>query len=193
MAEAGRHGVSGKTPKRIVWGAATVHRGLKKESNTWNFDTSIMGATKGGVVLTITPEYTSIGADGAMVAYVGDKVKTGEVAKVKIAALELTSQMIADAAGGNVEAGSDTEYEVIKPVAGLTQDSYAENIAIVGTTVEGNKCIAILPNALCVSGLELGTEHKNSASIELEYECHADPDTDLNVLPWEIYWPVSAK
>ena len=43
--KAGVNGVTTNTPKNILFGAGTIHKNLKYATNTWNFDTSIVGAT----------------------------------------------------------------------------------------------------------------------------------------------------
>lgn len=190
MAKAGKSAVTSNTPKAIVFRAGTIHRGLKIENGSHNGADTMIGATQGGATLNITPEFTAIEADGALVAWVGQKQKTGEKATLKIKALELRKELLVDAVAGETTESTITGHDVIKSKAAITKESYAENIAIIGQTVEGKDCIVILPNALCVNGLELNTEDKTPSVVELEYECHADPDTsDLDVLPWEIHWP----
>ena len=55
----GINGVSANTPKNILFGAGTIHKGLKYEGDKWNFDASIIGATSGGSKLSIVPEIRS--------------------------------------------------------------------------------------------------------------------------------------
>ena len=52
----GRNGITADTPKRILFGAGTIHKGLKYTSNAWNFEESLVGATNGGSKLSIVPE-----------------------------------------------------------------------------------------------------------------------------------------
>ena len=89
MSVAGKHGVSENTPKNIQFGAGTIHKGLKYDSNAWNYDASIVGATSGGSTLTITPEITTMEVDGALVRVKGLDVKTGETATMEINFIEL--------------------------------------------------------------------------------------------------------
>ena len=93
--KAGKTGVSTDTPKSIMFGAGTIHKGLAYDSTaeTWNFEASCIGATQGGSKITITPEFVDVEADGALVLVKGLKVKTGETASMEINLLELTKQV----------------------------------------------------------------------------------------------------
>lgn len=190
MAKAGKTGVSENTPKKIMFGAGTVHKNLKYETNAWNFDTSIIGATNGGSTLTITPEITKIEADGAWVATKGLNVKTGETATMEINFIELTKELIQSAVIGATGTSEDTaNYDLIESKAGIAEGDYFENIAFVGKTLEGKNIIVILENALCTSGLELGTASKEGTTATVTFECNAELTSDLDTLPYKIYYP----
>ena len=60
MAKEGKSGVSANTPKNILFGAGTIHRGLKYEGAAWNFADSLVGATSGGSKVSIKPEITKV-------------------------------------------------------------------------------------------------------------------------------------
>ena len=190
MAKAGKTGVSTNTPKNILFGAGTIHKGLKYESGSgWNFDSSIIGATSGGSKLTITPEVTTIEADGTMVKVKGLDVKTGEVANMEINFLELNKEIISQAIIGTVNTSEDANYDLIESKANIETGDYLENIAFVGKTVEGKDVIVILDNALCTSGFELEGKHKEAGVVTLTFECSANLDSDLDTLPYHIYYP----
>ena len=193
MAKTGKTGVSANTPKNIVFGAGTIHKGLKYNT-TWNFDESIIGATSGGSKLTITPEVTSIEADGALVKAKGLEVKTGEVATLEINFLELTKELIKYAIIGNDGTSEDTaNYDLVESKADIATGDYLENIAFVGKTLEGKNIIVILDNALCTSGLELEGKNKEAGVITLTFECHAELTSDLDTLPFKIYYPKATE
>ncbi|EOZ2853474.1 hypothetical protein ACQQ4G_003142 [Listeria monocytogenes] len=189
MAKAGKHGVTTNTPKNIVLGAGTIHKGLKLEGTTWNFDSTLIGATSGGSKLTITPEITSIEADGALVRTKGLDVKTGEVATLEVNFLELSKEVIKQAVIGTDGTSSDTSYDLIESKAKIEAGDYLENIAFVGQTVEGKNIIVILDNALCTSGFELEGKNKEAGVATLTFECAADVTADLDTLPYHIYYP----
>ena len=190
MAKAGKTGVTNTTPKNILFGAGTIHKGLKYTTGSgWNFEDSIIGATSGGSKLTITPEVTTIEADGAMVRVKGLDVKTGEVASMEINFLELNKDIIKQAIIGTDGTSDDTTYDLIESKANIEAGDYLENIAFVGKTVEGKDIIVILDNALCTSGFELEGKHKEAGIVTLTFECSAELDSVLDTLPYHIYYP----
>ena len=192
MAKMGKHGVSQNTPKNIVFGACTVHIGLKYESGKWNGDETIVGATNGGSKLVITPEITKLEVDGALVAAKGLTRKTGEVANLEIQFAEVKGDILKRTTLGEVKTSEVTGYELLESKPNIEAGDYVDNIALVGKTEDGEDIIAILDNALCTSGLELDTKHKEQAVIPATFECHGDPEGDLDTLPWHIYYPTRA-
>lgn len=194
MAKAGKTGVSKNTPKNILFGAGTVHKGLKYTGNTWNMDESIVGATSGGSKLSIVPEVTNIEVDGALVKAKGLAVKTGETATMEINFIELTEDIIKASTLGKASTSEDTtDYNVIVPKADIEAGDYWENIAFVGKTVEGKNIIAILENALCTSGFEQEGKNKEGSIGKYTFESYAELDSDLDTLPWKIYYPKASE
>lgn len=194
MAKAGKTGVSKNTPKNILFGAGTIHKGLKYTTNAWNLDASIVGATSGGSKLSIIPEVTNIEVDGALVKTKGLSVKTGETATMEINFIELTEDLIKASTLGKTGTSEDTtNYNVIVPKADIEEGDYWENIAFVGKTVEGKNIIAILENALCTSGFEQEGKNKEGAIGKYTFESHAELTSDLDTLPWKIYYPKASE
>lgn len=189
MSKEGKTGVSANTPKNILFGAGTIHKGLKYTTNTWNFANSIVGATSGGSKLSIIPEVTKVEVDGALVAAKGLSVKTGETATMEINFIELTEDIIKSATLGQAGTSDDTNYNVIVPKADIQEGDYWENIAFVGKTLNGENIIAILENAICTSGFEQEGKNKEGAVGKYTFECHAELTGDLDTLPWKIYYP----
>lgn len=189
MAEAGKHGVTADTVKNILFGAGTIHKGLKYADGSWNFADSIIGATNGGSKLSIVPELTDVPIDGALVAVKGLKVKTGETATMDINLAELTKDIIKAATIGTDGTSSDTTYDLIESKSNIEAGDYLENIAFVGTTLDGRKIIAVLDNALCTNGFEQEGKNKEGAVGAYTFTCHADVTSDLATLPWHIYYP----
>ena len=187
MAKEGKTGVTTNTPKNILFGAGTIHKGLKNTSGTWNFTESLIGATSGGSKLSIVPEITPIELDGAMVKGKGLSVKTGETATMEINLAEITPDILKAAVIGEKGTSSDTNYDLIESKANIEEGDYFENIAFVGKTLEGEHIIVVLDNALCTSGLELEGKHKENSVGTFTFECHADLTGDLDTLPYHIY------
>lgn len=190
MSKEGKTGVSANTPKNIMFGAGTIHKGLKYASNAWNFDSTIVGATSGGSKLSIVPEITNVDVDGALVKTKGLTVKTGEKATMEINFIELTKDIIKAATIGKDGTSDDAaNYDLIESKANIAAGDYWENIAFVGKTLEGKNIIAIMDNALCTSGFEQEGKNKEGAVGKYTFECHADLTSDLDTLPWHIYYP----
>ena len=189
MSKEGKTGVSANTPKNILFGAGTIHKGLKYTTNAWNFANSIVGATSGGSKLSIIPEVTKVEVDGALVDAKGLSVKTGETATMEINFIELTEDIIKAATLGKGGTSDDSNYDVIVPKADIQEGDYWENIAFVGKTLDGKNIIAVLENALCTSGFEQEGKNKEGAVGKYTFKCHAELTGDLDTLPWKIYYP----
>lgn len=189
--KAGKTGVSTDTPKSIMFGAGTIHKGLayNTTSKSWNFEASCIGATQGGSKITITPEFVDVEADGALVLVKGLKVKTGETASMEINLLELTEDVIKDALVAQNGTSDDTNFNLIESKADLAEGDYYDNIAFVGKNLAGKNIIVILDNALCTSGFETEGKNKEAGVGKYTFECHADLDSDLDTLPYHIYYP----
>lgn len=190
--KAGRNGVTSKTPKNILFGSGTIHKGLKYEGSAWNFDASIVGATSGGSKLSIVPEITPIEIDGAWVTTKGLQVKTGETATMEVNFIELSKDIIKASTIGTDSGDTVDGYDVIMSKADIEEGDYWENIAFVGKTLDGKDVIAILENALCTSGLSLEGKSKEAGVGSFTFTAHGDPDSSLDTLPWKIYYPKQA-
>lgn len=192
MSKEGKNGVTTNTPKNILFGAGTIHKNLTYTTSKWNFTESLMGATSGGSKLSIVPEVTKVPVDGALVAVKGLSVKTGETATMEINFAELTKDIIKAATLGADGESEDTTYDAIVSKADIAEGDYFDNIAFVGKTLSGKNIIAILENVICTSGFEQEGKNKEGAIGKYTFECHAELDSDLDTLPWKIYYPTSA-
>ena len=190
MAKEGMTGVTEKTPENILFGAGTIHRGLKYEGSTWNFLDSLVGATSGGSKFSIVPEITSIEVDGALVATKGLDVKTGETATMEINFIELTSDIIQAAVFAKTGTSPDTKYDAYESRASIEEGDYWENIAFVGRTAKGRVIIVIMDNALCTSGFEIEGKNKEGSVGKYTFRCSAELSADgsLDTLPWHVYY-----
>ena len=195
MGKAGKTGVTTNTPKKILFGAGTIHKNLTytagsgQTAGSWNFEDSIIGATSGGSKVTITPEITTIEADGAMVKVKGLDVKTGETATMEINFLELTKDLIKSAVIGKDGTSNDSTYDLIESKADIEEGDYLDNIAFVGKTLGGKNIIFIMDNALCTSGFESEGANKEAGVGTYTFACYAELSSDLDTLPYHIYYP----
>lgn len=185
----GNNGVTANTSKNIQFGAGTVHKNLKYENGSWNFEASLVGATKGGSSVSIVPNLYKIEPDGSTVAIKDFNKKLGEKATMEINLLELTSDMIKSAIIGQNGTSEDTNYTLIESKDDIIEGDYWDNIAFVGETVEGKYVIVILDNALCTSGLNLEGKNNEEGVAKYTFECHANASQSLTTLPYHIYYP----
>lgn len=189
--KAGVNGVTADTPKKILFGAGTIHKNLKYTENAWNFTESVAGATNGGSKLSIVPELVDIPVDGATVPVKGLKKKVGETAAMDVNFAELSEDIVVSATLGEIAESSDVStHNLIQSKADIEDGDYWENVAFVGKTLKGKDIIAILENPLITSGLENEGKNKEGSVGAYTFTCHADlEDEDLTVLPWKIYYP----
>ena len=196
--KAGNNGVTSNTVKNIKFGAGTIHKGLKYtpgsdgKTGSWNFEQSLVGATKGGSKVTITPEFYSVEPDGTTVAIKDFKRKVGESAKMEINLLELTKDIIkASVVGKENTTNAVDGYTLIESKDTIEAGDYWENIAFVGETLDNKNIIVILDNALCTSGFEMEGKNKEEGVGKYTFESHADASKTLTTVPYHIYYPTT--
>lgn len=185
------HGVTESTPKNIMLGAGTIHKGLNFAEGKWNFAESLIGATSGGNKLTITPEITTVEVDGALVKVKGLDFKTGEVAKLETNLIEITPELLKMTVIGQLGESSVDGYDVIESKADIEEGDYFENFGFVGKKTDGTPIIVILDNALCTSGFEGEGKNKEATVVKCTFECYQKVDADLGKLPYHIYYPTA--
>lgn len=190
-------GITENTPKTIMLGAGTIHKGLTFSKTTspgsWNFQESLICATSGGSKLSIVPEFYDVPVDGALVKVKGLTVKVGENAKLEINPVELTPEVLKMAViGDEAESETATGYSEITSRAVINTGDYITNLAYVGKTIEGKPIIILFDNALCTSGLELEGKNKEAAVPAFTFECFADLTPEADTLPWHIFYPTPA-
>lgn len=186
----GKSGVTAKTPKNILFGAGTIHRGLKYEGSSWNFAESLVCATSGGSKFSVVPTVTPVAVDGVNVRTKELDKKTEEKASMEINFIELNAEIIQAATFGKMGTSEDTAYDLIESKADIEEGDYWDNIAFVGKTLKGDKnIIVIMDNAICTSGLEMEGKAKEGSIGKFIFECTAELDSDGDTLPWHIYYP----
>lgn len=193
-------GITENTPKTIMLGAGTIHKGLtftagqSGGTGSWNFEESLICATSGGSKLSIVPEFYDVPVDGALVKVKGLTVKVGETATLEINPVELTGDILKMALIGDSAASTTaTGYTEITSRATINAGDYLSKMGYVGKTIEGKPIIIIFDNALCTSGLELEGKNKEAAIPKFTFECFADLSPEADTLPWHIYYPTPAS
>lgn len=183
-------GITENTPKTVMLGAGTIHKGLKFSESAWNFDESLICATSGGSKLSIVPEFYDVPVDGALVKVKGLTVKVGETATLEINPIELKPEILNMAVIGDEKASTTaTGYTEMTSRAIINEGDYVENLGYVGKTIEGKPIIIVFDNALCTSGLELEGKNKEAAVPKFTFECFANLSPEADTLPWHIYYP----
>ena len=186
-------GITAETPKTVMLGAGTIHKGLTFSGDAWNFEESLICATSGGSKLSIVPEFYDVPVDGALVKVKGLTVKVGETATLEINPIELKPEILKMAVIGDESASEvATGYSEIKSRAIINEGDYVTDLGYVGKTVEGKPIIIVFDNALCTSGLELEGKNKEAAVPKFTFECFADLTPEADTLPWHIYYPTEA-
>lgn len=193
-------GITENTPKTIMLGAGTIHKGLtftagqSGGTGSWNFNESLICATSGGSKLSIVPEFYDVPVDGALVKVKGLTVKVGETATLEINPVELTPEVLKMAVIGDSSTSTTVKgYDEIKSRAVIVTGDYITNMGYVGKTIEGRPIIIIFDNALCTSGLELEGKNKEAAIPKFTFECFAELSPEADTLPWHIYYPTPAQ
>lgn len=189
------HGVTESTPKNLMLGAGTLHKGLKYESSTkkWNFAESLFGATSGGNKLSIVPEIKTVEVDGALVKVKGLDFKVGEIAKLETNLVEITPELIQTTALAQIVDSDIDGYDLIESKPDIEEGDYFENIAFVGKKTDGTPIIVILDNALCTTGFENETKNKENSVVKVTFECYQNMDEELTKLPYHIYYPSASQ
>ena len=183
-------GITADTPKNIMLGAGTIHKGFKLEDGTWNFEASLIGATSGGSKLEIKPEFADIEVDVALVKTKGLTVKTGETATMEVNFVEMTPELLKMCVIGDETTSTEyTGYKEIKSRARIQTSDYVEKLAYVGKKTDGTPIIIIFDFAICTSGLSVEGKNKEAGTFTGTFECVADTTPECDTLPWHILYP----
>lgn len=187
----GKHGVTTETPKNILLGAGTFHKGLQWNATDSKWEGACIGATSGGGKVSIEGEYLDIELDGALVLVKGLTVKQGGKASMEVSLAELTGDNIKTATNFKKAATSDAAgYDLFVDKAAIDENDYVDNFAFVGKTANGAKDIIIIfESALCKSAFELEGKNKEASVLKLVMEAYAENAGDLDTLPVKIYYP----
>ena len=183
-------GITADTPKNIMLGAGTIHKGLAFADGKWNFEESLIGATSGGSKFSIVPEFMDIEVDGALVKVKGLRQKVGETATMEVNFIEMTPELLKMCVVGDVAESVDYEgYSEITSRARLNENDYIANLGYVGKKTDGTPIIIIFEQAICTSGLEVEGKNKEAGVFAGVFECVADISPEADTLPWRILYP----
>lgn len=183
-------GITADTPKNIMLGAGTIHKGFALTAGAWNFEESLIGATSGGSKFSIVPEFMDIEVDGALVKVKGLQQKVGETATMEVNFIEMTPDLLKMCVIGDSAASQDYEgYTEITSRSRIQESDYINNLAYVGKKTDGTPIIIIFEQAICTSGLEVEGKNKEAGIFKGVFECVADISPEADTLPWRILYP----
>lgn len=184
-------GITPDTPGNIVFGAGTIHKGLKLTEGKWNFAESLIGATSGGSTVNITPEFTDIEVDGKLVKVDGlSNVLVGQTATMEINLIELTPEiMTALVVGTDAESEVYEGYNEITPNAQFQTGNTIDGLGYVGKRIDGTPLIIIFDHAFVSGGLSLNGQNKQASVSKVTFECIADLDGNFDKLPYHLLYP----
>ena len=184
-------GITVETVQRFLLDAGAVFVNWGEEGQR------LLGATRGGNTFAVEQEVKETEIDGAR----GDVKGTRRVITVRprltVNLLEFTAENLQLALAGTDITDSDetggeggtTHKKISRTGNGtITVDKHITNIALAAETSGGKQGIFIIKNALSDGNLELATEDKNEAVLEVQFTGHFDP-ANIEEEPWEIIWP----
>lgn len=194
MSDVVKTGLTSDTPQQILFGACTVHKGLKYTKDAgWNYKETIAGATKGGSKLSIVPEIVRPEIDNVHVHVKQLTKKAGEKVTFEINFAVATKEIIKAASLAIDGVSEDDAFEMLTSSSDITEGAFWENIALVGLTLDGKPVIAIADNMLCTNGFENDGKSKEASVIKCTFESHADIAAEsFDKLSWRVYYPKAA-
>ena len=186
-----KSGITETTPKNMLINAAVLYANLKYENGQWHG--SLLGATSGGVKVSVTSDFQNIEVDGAVVKVRGLTVKQGEEAYIEANLIEMTPEILQMSMVAKQEDSEVEGYDLYTTKALLEDKDFLDNIAAIGTLSDGRDIIVIMENMLCTSGFEADTKNKDKSVLKCKFECYAGFEDDHDTLPVYIYYPREKK
>lgn len=188
----GKTGVNTNTPKDILLGSGTYHRGLTWDSSAKAWKGTCIGATNGGGKVSIAGELLDLAVDGALVLFKGQTVKVGGKASIEATLAEMNGENIQMSTHFKKGTTDATGYDMYIDKPDIEEGDYVENFAFVGKTANGKKDIIIIFEwALCKSAFEIEPKNKEQSVLKVLMEAYAEnaDDSELDTLPVKIYYP----
>ena len=185
-----KSGITTGTPSKIPFGAGVYFKGVtydeKVAPTVEEVMGAIIGATKDGGTLTITPEFFDPELDGATVKVAELQTKVGETAQLETSFAELTPELVAKSVIGAVGETTDKNYDVITS-ANLSEGHFYEGFGFLGEHLDGRPIIVIFKKALCTSGFSFEPKNKTNSVFKGTFECCSDIEYGTTKLPYAIF------
>jgi len=185
-----KSGITKGTPSKIPFGAGVYFQGIAYDEKVAPTEdaikAAIIGATKDGGSLTITPEFYDPELDGATVKIAELQNKVGETAQMETSIAELTPELVAKQVIGTIGETTDKNYDVITS-ADLAEGHFYEGFGFYGEHVDGRPIIILFKKALCTSGFSMEPKNKTGSVFKGTFECCSDVEYGTTKLPYAIF------
>lgn len=175
--------------------AATLYRELKYDQATGWTGVQI-GATTGGVKVSIKNTYRKIDVDGTAHMDVQDlNVLSAAQATASASVKEITLENLRLSTNGKIREALPTEapsgYKVIESKRYLEKSDYIDSVAVVGVHNKSKlPIIFILDNVLATSSSDLEFKDGDEAIIPLELQANASVEQlAADQFPWRTFYP----
>lgn len=188
-------GYTKTSTENFIIDAATIFTDFTY-SEAEGFTGTPLGATSGGVTVTIEQTYRKPEVDGTYIMdVIGLEFMESAKATVTANLKELTAENLRRSLNGTLAAADTADapagYKMVKTKRYVEDADYIPSVAVVGIH-NGTKqpIIFKLDNGLVTSPLEIATEDNNEAVVEQTITAHASYEQlAADEFPWTIYYP----
>lgn len=188
-------GFTSSSVDSFIIDSATLYKNLTYSAEN-GFTGVQIGATTGGVKISIKNDYRKMDVDGTAHMDVKDlNVLSSAKATASANIKEITLENLRLSTNGKTRAALTTEapsgYQVIESKRYLEEGDYIDNVAIVGIHNKTKlPVIFVLDNALATSELAPEFKDGDEATISLELQANATVEQLKNdQFPWRTFYP----
>jgi hypothetical protein len=188
-------GFTSESPKHFLLDAGAIFKDVVFNETTGEFEGDALGATAGGVSVSIEQSYRKIEVDGTYIMDVmGLNRMESATCTIKASMKELSADTIRLGLNGEITNATAEEAptgtKIITTKRFLAEGDYIQNMAVVGNLSNGTQVIFFVDNGLVKSNMELETKDNEETVYELEITANASYDQlATNTFPWRIYYP----
>lgn len=182
------HGITTETVKNFMVGAGAVYINFGEE------DERLLGATSGGNSFSIEQDVREAEPDGRPGPVKGMRDIVEVRPRLSVSLMEMSAQNFQMAIAGSTitpypDATAATHDEITRSRQLNIDTDYIKNVALVGK-VKGSEqpAVFMIENGLQDENIELGTEDREEAVLEVTFTGHFDP-ASMDKEPWSILFP----
>lgn len=187
----GQTGVTTGTPTKLLFGAGVYFKGVTYDPlvapTKTEIASHIIGATKDGGTLTITPEFYDPEIDDVLVKVKEFQHKIGETAQMEVSFAELSPELMKNMVIGTKGKSTDSNYDVITSSEDIEAGHFYSGFGYYGEMLDGRPVIIVFKTALCTSGFTTDPKSKDIGVFKGTFECVSDVETSLTKLPYAIF------